>query len=212
MPAGTPQNADGSFFLYFGNPQAPRGDDAGGTWDVNTVAALHFNQTAGLPVDSTAYATPVRSGQIFPNPASLIGNGATLSGSEPLVLGPAPQLAPSAASGWTFETWIRLNGLPTQPVYLLDVPGTAGPGLSITLSETGLTARLGTAEVSSFTPLNASNWHHVALVLNTEGLQLFLDGKQVGGAPAPAATLGDTVYVGGAAAVSYTHLTLPTKA
>lgn len=199
MPSVTPQNADGSLFLYFGNPEAPRGDDAGGTWDVNTVAAFHFSQTAGLPVDSTAYATPVRSGQIFPNPASLIGTGATLSGSEPLVLGPAPQLAPNAESGWTFETWIRLNGLPTEPVVLLDVPGTAGPGLSISLSATGLAARLGTAEVSSFTPLNAANWHHVALVLNAEGLQLFLDGRQVGGAPAPAASLGSTVYVGGAA-------------
>ena len=197
MPAVAPQTADGSFFLYFGNPEAPRGDDAGGTWDVNTVAAFHFSQTAGLPVDSTAYATPVASGQIFPNPASLIGTGATLSGSEPLVLGPAPQLVPNAETGWTFETWIRLNGLPTEPVVLLDVPGTTGPGLSISLSDTGLAARLGDAEVTSFTPLNAANWHHVALVLNAEGLQLFLDGKQVGGAPAAAATLGDTIYVGG---------------
>jgi biopolymer transport protein ExbB len=199
-PTIDPQSDQGSIYLYFGNQAAPKAEDPGGSFDVNTVAAFHFGESTGLPVDSTAYKTAASSGKIFSLPASLIGAGATLSGTEPLVIDAAPQLLQNPAAGWTFETWVRLNGLPVEPAFLLDRRGSDGSGLSVTISATGLEARLGEAVVTAQTPLTTSAWHHIALVVLADGLQLFVDGAQVGVAQFVPPVIDGPIYVGGATA------------
>lgn len=197
VPAVAAQTDKQSIFLYFGNPAAPAAEDRGGTFDVNSVAVFHFDESAGLPVDSTAYGTSVTSGQVFPSPASLIGSGVTLSGTEPLVIGDAPQLAFNPETGWTFETWIRLNGLPTETAYLLDRRGADGQRLSVTISSAGLSARLGDADATPAVLLNASDWHHVSVVVAQDGLKLFLDGLQVATLQTAVAASSGPIYVGG---------------
>lgn len=197
VPAVNPQTDKQSIFLYFGNPSAPVAEDRGGTFDVNTVAAFHFGESAGLPVDSTAYGTVVTSGQVFPAPASLIGAGATLSGTEPLVIGDAPQLAFSPEAGWTFETWIRLNGLPTEPAYLLDRRGADGQRLSVTIGADGLAARLDDGGATSAVALTPADWHHVSVVVAADGVKLFLDGMQVGAVQAAVEAMSGPIFVGG---------------
>jgi biopolymer transport protein ExbB len=200
VPVVSPQSDKGSVYLYFGNQAAPQAEDSGGTFDVNTVAAFHFGESDGLPADSTAYKTAVTSGKVFPLPASHIGTGATLSGTEPLVLGAAPHLQLNPAAGWTFETWVRLNGLPVEPAYLLDRRGAGGAGLSVTISATALEARIGEAVASSPTPLTTASWHHVAVVVLADGLQLFVDGAQVGAVQTVPPALDGPIHIGGAAA------------
>ncbi len=197
VPAVNPQTDKQSVFLYFGNPAAPAAEDRAGTFDVNTVAAFHFGESAGLPVDSTAYGTVVTSGQVFPAPASLIGSGITLSGTEPLVIGDAPQLAFNPESGWTFETWLRLNGLPAETAYLLDRQGADGQRLSVTVGSDGLAARLDKGDATPPVALTATDWHHVSLVVTRDGLQLFLDGIPVGALQAAVQATSGPVYVGG---------------
>jgi len=197
VPAVNPQTDKQSIFLYFGNPAAPAAEDRGGTFDVNTVAAFHFGESAGLPVDSTAYGTVVTSGQVFPAPASLIGSGITLSGTEPLVIGDAPQLAYNPETGWTFETWLRLNGVPTEAAYLFDIGATDGQRLSVTIGADGLSARLGDGDATALVVLTLADWHHVSLTVARDGLQLFLDGMPVGAVQATVETVSGPIYVGG---------------
>jgi biopolymer transport protein ExbB len=199
LPAINAQSDAGNFFLYFGNPAAPSGSDPAASYDVATVAAFHFNETGGLPTDTTAYGTRAISGQLFPLPASIIGSGATLSGNEPLVLEAAPQLAVNPDNGWTFETWLRVPALPAEPAALLDLRGADGSRLALTVGPNGLVAALDANEVSSFAPLVAGTWHHVALVLGPDGLQLYLDGSQVGGAALAVPAMAGPVFIGGSA-------------
>lgn len=199
VPVVNPGGDKDSIYLYFGNATAPPADDPGGTFDVNTVAAFHFSETTGLPIDSTAYATTVSSGRTFPAPASLIGSGATLSGGEPLVLGPAPQLQLDPAQGWTFETWVRLNGLPAEPAYLLDFQAAEGGRLSLVIEGSRVSARLGIGEAVSTAPLSPSTWHHVAVVVSGDGLQLYLDGSRVGSAAVATTPMTGPIHVGGSA-------------
>lgn len=185
------------FYLYFGNLAAPRGDDPGASFDVSTVAAYHFDRPGALPLDSTAYGTPVISGAPLPNPASLIGAGATLGGVEPMVIGDAPQLQFTADGGFTVSLWARVNALPEVPGALLDRPG---GGFRVALdAANGLSARYGDAEIRSFAPFTAGEWHHVTVTVDGSQLQLFLDGTQVGGAPVAAAPQTGPIYVGGGA-------------
>jgi len=197
MPAVDPQNALGEFYLYFANQAAQQGNDAGASFDVNTVAAFHFNETSGLPRDATAYATPVESGELLPNPASLIGNGATLTGNAPLVLGDVPQLQPNPDNGWTFATWIRLNELPDDQGAIVFDHGTEAARTSLRIRGTELIAGHNGVEVTSFAPVAATQWHHVALVIGRDSMQLYLDGRQVGGAPVEPVVPEGRIHIGG---------------
>jgi biopolymer transport protein ExbB len=199
LPSVAPASDQESFHLYFGNAAAPAASDAGATFDVDTAAAFHFNESGGLPVDSTAYGTRVASGELFPAPASLIGSGATLPGGEPLVLAPAPQLQLDPARGWTFETWVRLNGVPAEPVYLLDFKAVEGARLSILVDAAGVAAQLGASEARVERSLGASEWHHVALAVSGDGLRLFLDGVEAAVAPAALTAMSGPVHIGGSA-------------
>ena len=196
-PVVNPQTDLGEMYLYFGNQQAPKADDPGATFDVNTVTALHFNETSSLPRDFTAYATPVESGDLLPNPASLIGQGATLTGNAPIVFSDVPQLQVNPESGWTFETWVQISELPAETVYLLD-HGDAEVRTSITITDSALVASHNGVEVASFTPFNAAQWHHVAFVIGPTDMQLYLDGKQVGGAAVTPGVPAGKVRIGGA--------------
>lgn len=196
IPAGS---ADTAVWLYFANAAAPSGGDAAATFDVNTVAAFHFDETAGLPLDSTAYGSAVTGGKVYPAPASLIGGGATLSGSEALVIGPAPQLAIDPASGWTFETWVRLNGMPAQDAWLLDAgDGESGARLSLVLAPDGtLSARSGAGTLTGTVPVDASDWHHVALVVAADRLELYVDGNPAGTQAMRPEAISGALHVGG---------------
>jgi biopolymer transport protein ExbB len=193
-----PQATGDELYLYFGNQSAVKGDDPGASFDVDTVAAYHFDETVGVPVDSTAYGTQVVSGEPFANPASLIGAGATLPGTEALVIGDAPQLRMTPDTGWTFSTWIRLNTLPEAPGYLFDRQDSAGR-LSLLVNGSALTARYADVEINAARPLVAGQWHHVSLVIGNGELQIYLDGALAGRAPVTLAELGGAVYIGGGA-------------
>jgi biopolymer transport protein ExbB len=197
-----PATDQGSLFLYFGNEAAPVAEDRGASFDVNTAAAFHFGETAGLPADSTAYGTTVASGQVLPVPASLIGGGAALSGTEALVLAAAPQLALDPATGWTFETWIRLAELPAEPAYVFDMKGSEGAQLSLQIREGQAVAQFGGSEVIADAALSPATWHHLALAVGPDGMRLFLDGRQAGATElaqvAPMA-IAAPVHIGGSA-------------
>lgn len=200
LPAIAPQSDTQSFYLYFGNASSPSAEDAAGTFDVNTVAAFHLGEADGVPVDSTAYKSAVSAGRLVPLPASHIGGGGTLPGTEPLVIGAAPPLLLNPAAGWTFEAWVRLSALPVEPAYLLDRRNADGAGLSVTLSATGIEARVGDVVARSPAPLATAAWHHLAVVVSADRVQLLVDGAEVAAAAAAPAVIDGPVYVGGAAA------------
>ncbi len=197
LPSVRPLDTQQKIHLYFGNPAAVRAADAGATFDADTLAAFHFDEAAGLPADSTAYGTSVTAGEWFPNPASLIGNGAMLAGTQALTIADSPHLALDPAKGFTASLWLRFDQLPAERVYVLDRNGD-GQRLSLTVTGGELAASFGSAEVTAFTPLTAGQWHHVSVVLGNDGLQLYLDGAQVGGAPATLVPMNGAITVGGA--------------
>jgi len=197
LPTINAQSPAEKFFLYFANGAAVKGDEPGATYDPSTVAAFHFSESAGLPVDSTAYATPVASGEVFPNPASIIGGGMTLPGTQALTLSDNGALAMDPTQGWTANLWLRLNELPAQDAYILD-RGEGAARLSLVLNGSSLKARYGSVEVLAATPLAATTWTHVALVVAPAELRLYVNGAIAGSAAISPAAISGAVSVGGA--------------
>ncbi len=199
LPILNPQSPEQKFFLYFGNQAAVQGGDPGATYDVDTGAAFHFAESTGAPRDSTAYATPVSGGEVISNPASIIGRGALLAGTAPLVIADAPQLQLNPEKGQTFSLWLKLDALPETPALLFhrahdDVR------FALTLNGGALLARYGDVEVTAFEPVVAGAWQHVAVVLGSDELQLYLNGAKVGAAAAAPAAMSGPIHVGGDAA------------
>ncbi len=195
VPTLAPQSKDNKLFLYFGNAAAPKADDAGGSFDVDTAAAFHFADPSGLAVDATAYATQA-TGQTINNPASLIGNGATLAGTDALQIQDAPHLRLMPDKGWGVSVWVKLDALPTAPAYLLDrSDGTQR--LSVIVNNTELLAKLGDMEVRHPAPLVAGQWLHVAVTIVSGQLELFVNGVSAGKAPVDVTEMGGAISIGG---------------
>jgi biopolymer transport protein ExbB len=182
VPSLVAQSNANKLYFYFGNEAAAAGDDPGASYDVNTVSVFHFSQPTGQPLDSTSYGT-LATGQVVANPASLVGGGALLTGAGSLSLVDAPHLHSGPDMGWTFSTWLKLNEFPAatgQPAaYLLDRRG-AQNRLSVTINGSQLSATYNDMQVTASTALSQAQWQHVAVVMESAQIRLYLDGVEVG--------------------------------
>ena len=55
LPRLDPAEAQNYLWMYYGNDQAVAADNSEASWDLNYTAVYHFNETIGLPNDSTAF-------------------------------------------------------------------------------------------------------------------------------------------------------------
>lgn len=204
LPVVKPQSTDNKIYLYFGNQTAPKGDDAGATYDVDTTAVFHFGDATGELTDSTAYATgssgaaveaSPTAGSVVPNPLSLLGMGGILSGSVGLTIADAPQLKLSPEKGWAASVWVKFDTLPAAGGYVLD-RGQGAQRLSVKLSGDRISASLGAATVTSSTAVVAGQWLHIAVAMGAGQLQLFVNGALAGATPVTLAEMGGPIAVG----------------
>lgn len=198
LPAVAANDTTQTFYLYFANPAAPRGADAAATFDADTTAVFHFAEPGGMPTDSTAYGTTVAAGEWFPNPASLIGSGALLSGTAALRIADAPHLAVDPAKGWTATLWLRFEQPPADGTYVLDREG-EGARVSLSFRDGSLVAAYGEASVVATVPVTDGQWHQLALVLEPVAMKLYVDGAPAGEAPITLEAATGPIYLGGAA-------------
>ena len=204
LPVIEPQSTDNKFYLYFGNQSAPKGDDAGATYDVDTTAVFHFGDAGGELSDSTAYATASSgaavestpsAGSVAPNPLSLLGMGGVLSGGEGITIADAPQLKLSPEKGWAASLWVKFETLPAAGGYLLE-RGQGAQRLSVKMTGDHVSASVGTATATSASALVAGQWAHVAVSLGSGQLQLFINGVLAGETPVTLAETGGPIAVG----------------
>ena len=195
LPAINPQSTTNEFKFYFGNNSAVNGADAGGTYDADTAMVLHFNESAAV-IDSTAYQTPI-TGKPIPNPASIIGNGAILSGAEPLVIGDVSNMNFTPEKGFTISLWVRFDELPESPVYLLDRGDPTSERLSILVGLDQVAVNYGETQVLG-PSLTTGQWHHIGLVATASEMTLFIDGATSSTAPVTGSAISGETYIGGA--------------
>lgn len=186
----------GQMWMYYGNPQAGQGSEAGGAYDKRHVLVWHFDEQ-GAPRDATAYANPTAAYSALPNRAAIIGAGARLDGKGMIQAAPSASLAINPEQGWTFTAWVRIDA-PQQDAWLLHAQdGTRSfvlgiDGLAPYVRHDGMT----NASATAMTP---GTWHHVALTAGTGQLKLYLDGGETASVTAVLPALQPLVTVGAAA-------------
>lgn len=194
-----------SFYLYYGNENASSASDPTGTYDGNQVLVYHFGPPKGSPQDSTHYKSDPTAFNATVNPASLIGAGASFSGSQTITVPSTTTgaLRLAAGQGFTVSAWVRFSAAESSA----DLVQLFGQGKELTLGISGTQAVAHYADgsgapisVQQTGQLTTGDWHHLALTLGGGQLTLYVDGAQAGQAAAQAVDIAGTLAVGGSAA------------
>jgi biopolymer transport protein ExbB len=191
-------------FLYYGNKKATSAADPGGTYDTNQALVYHFGPAKGAPQDSTAYKSEPAAFIAEVNPASLIGAGVKLAGSQVISIPANAAVHMTAAKGFALSAWVRMGSAQTNAdiAQLADVGrelvlGIAGNQAFVRFAPGGATPAI---TLTQSNQLTNAEWHHLAVTLGGGHLSLLVDGEEVGHADAQSIDLGGVLSIGGSSA------------
>jgi biopolymer transport protein ExbB len=190
-------------YLYYGNPEAPAGDDRGGTYDPDQVVVYHFSDVNGIASDATAYGNQPAQFRAELTNASLIAGGARFDGTSTIALADSPTTRVLPTRGVTISMWLKIDEA-QQDAYLASAEDTAGRALVFGVNGATPYARLAsdpTAPVTLTAPdLTLGEWHHVAVRAGDGRLNLFIDGEDVASVDAEVPEIAAPIVIGQAAA------------
>ena len=186
-------------YVYYGNPKAPAAADVAGSYDNDQALVLHFGEAQGLPQDATAYKNNASASTAELSAASLIAGGAKFAGAQSVTVPATATLRLIPAAGLTASAWVKAD----QPQAQADVLAFEDGPKDLVLGIDGAKAfaRLsglagGTVLVRQATDLAVGQWHHLAMRVGDGALKLFVDGAEVGSAPAAPVEMAGALTVG----------------
>jgi biopolymer transport protein ExbB len=169
-------------YVYYGNPDATKGEDRAGTFDKNTVALFHFGEAEGQPKDMTGYNNNAATFAGSLGLPSIIGKGVSFSGgNDKMVIPSNPSL--DMSGGFTFSAWVKVN-TPQKDTYLLSREE-GDNAITIGIDNMRLYCRLkngkdDTLMTNDKAVIPSGDWHHVAVTAEHKGkLALYIDAAQV---------------------------------
>ncbi|HET8705274.1 MAG TPA: DUF2341 domain-containing protein [Pseudomonadales bacterium] len=187
-----------TFYMYYGNKNAPAGQPAASIYNVNDLVAYSFADAGPGVQDNTAYGNHSLS-TIDKSNASVIGGGAKLNGTQSIALPSSPNLAVDQTTGWTVSLWVKPEGMQSEAVLY----SRGAPNQDVTLGIRGnapfLRIRVnGVAnETQQLASLNIDQWSQVAVTASPSHLTLFVNGQQVASLNANLANLSADARFGG---------------
>lgn len=186
-------------WMYYGNPSASDGQDAGGTYDVNQVAVYHLREKDGSPKDATAYGNHAASFSGKLGLPSVVGEGAGFSGAgEHMTVARSASL--NFTRGFTFSAWVRLEKSAENANIFSWDDGSQSivVGLDDSKAFCSLSGGRGQTSVTPKTAaLTPKKWHHLSVTADPDNkrIVLYLDGNEAasskfnGTVPAPSADI-----------------------
>ena len=204
VPQLTGGSKSDKVYAYYGDADVQSAADVAGTYDTQQALVLSFGETAGLPMDSTAYKNNPSASTAVLTPASLIAGGAKFAGKESITVPATASLRLLPNQGLTASAWLRIEQ-PQQAAVLALTDGAKSIELDLDGSKPVLRASMGgaPASVASTTDLSLSQWHHVAFTAGNGKLTLYVDGLPVGSAPVTLQEVGGNFTVGAAGGTKF---------
>lgn len=199
-----PRVAGGSkadtLYMYYGNPAATPAEDVAGSYDASQIAVYHFDSQDGAIRDKTSHANHPARSSASPNPASLIGGGARFAGDGAITVASSATLKLDPKQGFTFSTWLKLDGPQTDAHVMHWQDG--GRALVLGIQGVNLYARLDggrAVDIGKQTTLKPGAWHHVTLTAGEGWLRIYLDGAETASVEAVIPALAGTITLGASA-------------
>lgn len=165
-----------SFWLYYGNPAAPRAENAKLTYDAATQLVYHFSGT-GAPADSSGNANNATTVGV-PAQGSLIGAGQRMVGSSPVRIPFSASLSRATGDPFTWSAWIKPAGDAARQVIFHW--GDRDNGFEIGLAAGVPYFEIHDGAVSARSPAGAAlangAWKHLTVVSAAGTSTLYVDG------------------------------------
>ena len=169
-------------WMYYGNPDAVGGQDAGGTYDMGQALVYHLGELEGPPRDAGPHAHHAASfsgGQGLP---AAIGNGIALNGAgDRIVVEPTPAL--DFAGGFSICAWVKINDAQSD-AWLISRKDEQGAFL-VGIDGTQVHAAIYNAEgpvaaTDKSVNLTIGSWHRLVVTCTPgERLAIYLDGLEM---------------------------------
>jgi len=193
LPKDISKDPEPSFWLYYGNAEAVDGQDAANAFDASEVLAYQFDQAAIK--DLTAYAHVASDATATNSEGGLIGAAAAFQGSQIIRVASAPSLAMSPTTGWTVETWAKVEQAQQNAVIFQRA------GVTLAVKELTPTLQVTDAsgskkEFAATAPLTAATWANLAVVATASDITLYVNGAAAGTFPVTLAELTGDLTLG----------------
>jgi biopolymer transport protein ExbB len=183
----------GKAYLYYGNADAPQGNDVPGTYDADQVLLFHFGGD-GLPQDATGYHNNAAASTATPVPGAFAGAGIATGAGKYLKVGASPSLALSGSKGYTASAWVKLTDAQPNAIVVADTDG----GKSFVLGMNGAKpyVQAGPGLATSATDLPTGEWHSIAATAMGGQIILYVDGAETAKANTTLPDLNGSVSIG----------------
>ena len=180
-------------WLYFGNANSPVGEDVKGSFDPDYMAAYHFSEGAGTPVeDKTANGNNATNAPASIEDNAIIGHGGHFVGQGGVVVNPTPSLAMTAGAPFTFTAWVKPDQLAgDQQVFSRGqmIIGVSG-GMPY--------VALGGARAAATAPVKQGDWTHIGVIADGTTLKIYVNGVEAGAASVALPAIDGPITIGGA--------------
>jgi biopolymer transport protein ExbB len=183
-------------WLYYGNPAAPRVEDAKGTYDEAVQLVYHFSGT-GAPVDSSKN-TNNAVGVGLPTTGSLIGAGQRMLGSGAIHIPFSESLKRASGDPFTWSAWVKPTGDAARAVvfYWGDRDNGLEIGLASGVPYFEIHDGAASARSAPGAPVATGAWKHLAVVSGQGTTTLYVDGAPYASLDQPVPSLTDGALLG----------------
>lgn len=177
--------------LYYGNKNAPVGQDVAGSFDPDYAAVYHFTDGPGQPAsDATANKNNAQGAPAGVNDAAIIARGARFPGNAPLIVADSPSLAVPAGGAFTFSAWVKPDQ--TSPAAELLNRG----GIAIALASGIPTVTAGGAKLAAGAALKQGDWSHLAVSADGKTVRIYVNGVEAAAASAALPAMAGPLTIG----------------
>lgn len=191
-----PEIKKDSFYLYFGNPEAPAPGKAAEAYGKDLAAVYHFSEAGSAPADATSNGNNAAAPATIAD-GTIIASGARFTGANTITLNATDSLAWSAGASATISMWIKFGATPQAGAVLLS-RGEGAAAFRILLENGVPVVQSGNARTSAGNPLPADAWNHLAVTAEGAALKLFVNGEPYGTANAGLPALTGPIILGAA--------------
>ncbi|PKM38338.1 MAG: DUF2341 domain-containing protein [Gammaproteobacteria bacterium HGW-Gammaproteobacteria-10] len=181
LPKDVAKAPEPTLYMYYSNPLAPDGQDAGGVFPVDQVLSLPFTKDG--VADMTAYANHPSEATAAAGEGGLIGHAGVFEGEQIVRIPASASLLTMPDPGWTLSAWLKIDQ-PNEDGVIFQRTGATG---SLTFYVREQTANLELADASGgvqtfpvSTSLTPGSWHHFAAIVTADRVVIYLDGAEAG--------------------------------
>ena len=171
-------DAQVSFWLYYGNAEAARADDAKGTYDADTVLAYHFSENNAAPKDFSAGGNTAEQPGVSVTGAQIAG-GLRLTGQNTITVPAGASLNWAQGAPMTWSAWVK-QAVPGSNAAIFSRREGSNSfviGASDGIPYVEVTSAAGTQRTAVGEPLPPNVWRHLAVVATDAQITLYLDGN-----------------------------------